>query len=165
MIKKLVIPLVAVALFIVGVGILLQKTSILPPNQTPPPSQSRPTATINGRDIAVELASTTEEKGKGLGGRDTLDTNSGMLFVFGTSNNPQTFWMKGMLIPLDLIWIKDGSIIKIDKNVPAPSVNTPDNKLKTYSAGLPIDYVLEVNGGFSDTNSILVGNSVTLSGI
>jgi uncharacterized membrane protein (UPF0127 family) len=73
--------------------------------------------------------------------------------------------MKDMLIPLDFIWVANGKIVKIDKNVPAPAPNTPDGNLKTYSPGTPIDYVLEVNAGFSDKNNIKVGDSVNLSGI
>ena len=82
-----------------------------------------------------------------------------MLFVFETKNVTPSFWMKDMQIPLDLIWIKDGKIVKIDKNAPVEK-DVPDNKLKIYSAGSPIDYVLEVNAGYSEKNIIGEGSSV-----
>ena len=64
-----------------------------------------------------------------------------------------------------MIWIADGKIVAINKNIPKPAPNTPDNQLKTYSPGQFIDRVLEVNAGFADKNKIKVGDSVDLSHI
>ncbi len=163
MTKKVILPIIATALFIAAVGILMQKTSVLAP--TPKPAESTSFVTVNGKEITVDTARTSEEREKGLSGIISLDKDSGMLFVFTDNSKTPVFWMKGMLIPLDIIWIKGGKIVRIDKNVPVPSADTPNNKIKTYSAGTPIDYVLEVNAGFSDSNSIKVGNSVTIGGI
>ena len=60
--------------------------------------------TINGKDIKVELALTQSQREKGLSGRNYLDKNSGMLFVFPQAGN-HSFWMKDTLIPLDIIWL------------------------------------------------------------
>lgn len=163
--KKLLIPLVATALFIVAVGLLIRKTSTIVPSTSPQPTQTGSTVTINKKLINVKVVKTSEERAKGLSGVSSLDTNSGMLFVFQDTDKTPTFWMKEMLIPLDIIWIKDGKIIRIDKNVPIPAPKTPDNKLKIYSAGVKVNYVLEVNSGFSDSNSIKVGDEVIVSGI
>lgn len=163
MIKKIIISLVAVALFIVAVGIFLQKSSVIAP--TPVPISAKPTATINDVQVSLSLAKTAQEREKGLGGVTSLDPNTGMLFVFDNPDTPQAFWMKGMLIPIDMIWIKNDTIVRVDKNIPTPSPDTPDTMLKVYSAGIVVDYVLEVNGGFSDKNSIKQGDAVTFSGI
>jgi hypothetical protein len=160
--EKLIIPLVAVALFVVAIGIYLQKTGIVLVNSTPAPSV---TLSVNDNTVNVEPVITAEQRAKGLSGRSSLDPNSGMLFVFTKDDKAPTFWMKDMLISLDIIWIKDGKIIKIDKNVPAPTEGTPDSKLNTYSAGASVDYVLEVNSGFTDSHSIKVGDTVTVSGL
>lgn len=157
MIKQLILPFLGVIAFIVLVGLLLQHSSTLAPTQR--------TVTIGSKVINVEVASTEATREQGLSGRSSLPAGSGMLFVFESKNVNPIFWMKGMLIPLDFIWISGGKVIRIDKNVPAPSPNTSDSNLKLYSAGQPIDYVLEVNAGFSQLNSIKVGDSVTLSGI
>ena len=50
---------------------------------------------------------------------------------------------------LDIIWISNNKIVRIDKNV-EPEPNVIDSKLTKYPAPSEIDYVLEVNGGFSD---------------
>lgn len=157
----------AVVAFIVIVGILVQKSSLLGingPNITSPTTPPIKTISIGDTKIQVQIADTAETRTKGLSDYNSLKANEGMLFVFGGKSNP-VFWMKDMLIPLDIVWIGDGKIVRIDKNVPVPSPNTPDDKLKTYSAGQPIDYVLELNAGFSDANSIKVGSNVDLSGI
>lgn len=165
MIKKLILPLAGTAAFILAVGIFLQKASVLPSTSTPQNTTSKPTVTIGQTTVNVELAKTKSEKEKGLSNRSSLEGNSGMLFVFKTNEGAPSFWMKKMEIPLDIIWIRGGKIIKIDKNIPAPAPNTIDSDLKIYSAGTIVDYVLEVNAGFSDSNSIKTGDSVTFAGI
>jgi len=163
MTKKIIIPIIATALFIVAVGILIQRTRI-----TTLPTQivkEEPSVTISNTKISVSLARTQQERERGLSGTSSLDTNSGMLFIFEDKDISPVFWMKDTLIPLDIIWIAEGKIVKIDKNVPLASSDTPDNKLATYSAGRPVDYVLEVNSGFTDKSSIKVGDAVSVSGI
>jgi uncharacterized membrane protein (UPF0127 family) len=163
MIKQLFLPLAAVAAFIILVGVYTQKPSILNFNKAvPTASPQQKTVTIGNKSILVEVASTESARKKGLGGRSSLSQDSGMLFVFDLKDANPTFWMKDMLIPLDFIWIKGTKIVKIDKNVPIPAANTPDSKLDKIRPNQPVDYVLEVNGGFSDANSLKVGDSVTL---
>ena len=176
MFKQVFIPILAAIAFIVGVGIFLQRSStFFPPASSLPPSTTSPTPTttpgplksisVNGKKIYVEIASTPEAREKGLSGRSFLASDSGMLFTFGTTSISPIFWMKDMLIPLDFIWIKDGKVLKIDKNIQPPAPNTPDNQLPEYAPGTPIDYVLEVNAGFCDQNGISVGSPVDLSQI
>jgi uncharacterized membrane protein (UPF0127 family) len=157
MIKQLLLPFLGVIVFIVFVGVLLQRSSTLVPTQK--------TVTIGSKVVNVEVASTEASREQGLSGRTSLAADGGMLFVFESKQVNPTFWMKGMLIPLDFIWISGGKVVRIDKNVPIPSANTPDSNLILYTADQPIDYVLEVNAGFSQLNSIKIGDSVTLTGI
>src|ERR1044071_5405536 len=57
--------------------------------------------------VLVEIADTDQKRSLGLGGRASLAPDAGMLFIMPQRKKP-TFWMKGMLIPLDFIWI-DGN--------------------------------------------------------
>jgi len=161
MIKKVLISLLAVIVFIVALGVFIQKTSFNSAlnNQEIPIT---PSVTINDKVISVEVVKEPKDREKGLSGRESLGEYKGMLFVFDSSEKPPSFWMKDMLISLDIIWIRDGKIVRIDKAVPAPA---PDTKLKLYSPGQSIDYVLEVNSGLSEANSIIVGDPVSISGI
>lgn len=148
--------MVAVAAFIVAVGLFIQKSGSI---NTPNTAKSM---TVGGKSISIEIANTSELRTKGLSGRGSLGIDNGMLFVFDSQNVEPGFWMKDMLIPLDFIWINDGKVVKIDKNVPAPAAGTPDSSLTVYYPATPIDYVLEVNAGFSDANKLKVGSQVIL---
>lgn len=165
MTKTIIISLLATAAFIVAVGMFMKKGSSFLPSPSSQPSKMTASVSISNKEIDVELAKTKEERIKGLSGRSSLEENEGMLFVFEDETNASVFWMKDMLIPIDIIWINEGKIVRIDKNVAAPAKDTPDEDLKTYSAGKPVDFVLEVNAGFADSNSIKVGDNVIISGI
>ncbi len=167
MFKQLLLPLAAVALFIILVGLLTQNSGSINWSKYLPGATGvqKGTLVVGTKTLSVEIVNTETLREKGLSGRTSLPTESGMFFVFEAKKVNPTFWMKDMLIPLDIIWIADGKIIKIDKNIPAPSANTPDDKLKKFSANWPVDYVLEVNAGFADNNNIKVGDSVDLSKI
>ncbi len=168
MFKQVILPILAVVAFIIVVGVLIQKSSSLGLSRLfmpQPTSVPEKTVTINTAKISVQIADTKEKRVKGLSGVNSLPEDGGMLFVFESKGVTTLFWMKDMLIPLDIIWIGDGKVIKIDKNVPIPPTGYRDANIKTYSPGQPIDYVLEVNAGFSDKNKIKVGDTVDLSRI
>lgn len=166
MIKQLVIPFIAVAAFVVLVGYFTQRPGSinlgnLLPTASPTQAQTQ-NMTIGGKVIQVEIANTEGLREKGLGGRSSLDAERGMLFTFDKKQSMPIFWMKNMQIPIDIIWITGTKIIKIDKSVAIPAPNTPDNQIKRLSPNKPVDYVLEVNAGYSDTNNIKVGDSVII---
>lgn len=165
MTKNLIIYLVATAVFITVIGMFITNRFSFLPAQPAKNVEKGATVVINDKEISIEVSKTKEERAKGLSDRTSLDENSGMLFIFEEGTGSPVFWMKGMLMPIDIVWIDQDKIIRIDGSVPAPEANTPDDKLKTYSAGKSVDYVLEVNAGFCDTNSIKVGDSVTISGV
>lgn len=109
---------------------------------------------LNGRTINLELAQTPEQRATGLSGRDFLDANSGMLFIFA-KKEIYPFWMKDTHIPLDIIWISDNKIVEmatLDLQV--------DDVIPEYRPKNPANYVLEVNAGFALENNIQIGNKV-----
>lgn len=152
--KKIIFPILGVIVFISCVGILIKKSDSL---KTHSSEINYKEVKIKNILIKAEVAQSEDERKKGLSGRDNLAPDSGMLFVLGTKTQP-TFWMKGMKIPLDIIWIDDNKIVKIDKNIPSPQIDTPDDKLELYQSKQPVDYVLEVNAGFCDQNKIQIGD-------
>lgn len=152
--KKILIPLGAVI-----VALLVYRFFTTSPSKM---NVEQKTATIGTKKINLEIANTENLRQKGLGGREALNENSGMYFVFDEKPVMASFWMKNMLIPIDIIWIRNGKIVEIDKNVPFYPKDTPNNQLKTYSPTSPIDYVLEVNSGFSDKNNFTVGDPVQM---
>src|SRR3989344_6103875 len=164
MFKEIFLPILGVIAFIIVVGLFVQKSgSIVIPGVTPSTTTApTKTLTVKNKTINVEVVDTKDKRAKGLSGREELLADSGMLFIFDTKDITANFWMKDMKIAIDIIWINDNKVVKIDKSVPIPAEGISDNKLSVYSPGQPIDYVLEVNSGFSDLNNIKVGDNVDL---
>jgi len=124
------------------------------PATTPPAATRAPSATASpapvvelrypGGTLHVELADTAAARSVGLGGRDVLAPDAGMLFDLGTTRVP-TFSMRGMRFPLDMIWIDaDKRIVAVTPDVP---VQPADEPRRTYSPPRAVRYVLELNAG------------------
>ncbi len=117
--------------------------------------------TVDGAQFSVEIASTSVEQTRGLSYRPSLGVNDGMLFLFGTGST-QTFWMKDMNFPLDMIWISGDTIAGFTANIPAPASGTPLWELIVYPSPPDVDKVLEVNAGTVAKYNIKVGDTVSI---
>ena len=118
--------------------------------------EKKPIVKIGYIEIPVEVVRTDEAIRKGLSGRSYLPANMGMLFVF---NEPDIyhFWMPDMHFSIDIIWIENDKIVAIHKDV-SPQFD-PKNP-RFYSPPKPVSYVLELNAGFTENNSLSVGDTV-----
>jgi YVTN family beta-propeller protein len=104
--------------------------------------------------VFVEVQDDREEFPRGLMFRNHLPWNAGMLFAFN-EEEPQTFWMKNTLIPLDMIFVDSSSkIIDIKENVPP----CEQEECPNYTSIEPAQYVLEVNAGFVQEKGIKIGD-------
>jgi hypothetical protein len=106
--------------------------------------------------VDVDIADTDVKRSRGLSGRSFLGDYEGMLFVFDSEvSNP--FWMKDMLIPLDIMFIDSQNyIVDIAKSQqPCSGIYCPP-----IASTEPFQYVLEVNSGFSEENNIEEGYRV-----
>jgi uncharacterized membrane protein (UPF0127 family) len=102
----------------------------------------------------VEMATTPQEQETGLMFRTAVPADSGMLFVFPTVQ-PEPFWMKNTLVPLDMVFINpDGTIRAIAEN-------TVPYSLAPVDSGGPVLAVLELEGGITAKDDISVGDRVT----
>ena len=118
-----------------------------------------PSLRLHNRRIAVSLATTEEARNRGLGGVTTLERNQGMLFVFDDTGN-HFFWMKDMLIPIDILWIDDAwNVVHIEHNV------SPESYPKTFGSPLPARYVLEVAAGVAQQSGVRAGDTVDADGV
>lgn len=116
---------------------------------------------INDNVLGVEVANTPASRAKGLGGRDSLGSDSGMLFIFDKAGK-YSFWMKGMHLALDFIFIDQGKVVDVLTNIPSPEPNLKDENLPIYQPRVPVKMVLEVNSGYVSSHEIKVGDSVYL---
>jgi uncharacterized membrane protein (UPF0127 family) len=84
-----------------------------------------------------------------------------MLFVYSAPGN-RIFWMKGMSIPIDILWARNGQIVFIEHQVPPPSPMAGDRSLKRYGKGIQADMVLELPAGYAVNHTISPGQSIRL---
>jgi hypothetical protein len=102
----------------------------------------------------VEVASTREQRARGLMFRKELPERRGMLFDFGREQEIR-MWMKDTLIPLDMIFIEsDGRVLRIEQNAERES-------LSVISSGGPARLVLEVKAGTAKRFGISAGDRVS----
>lgn len=124
-------------------------------------NENIPFVSINGKKIIVELAKTPLEQATGLGFRDSLGKDDGMLFVFEEKTAPG-FWMKNMEFPIDIVWISGDAVVGVSENIQPPADAAEEN-LPVYSPPAPVNYVLEVNAGFAEENGIKAGDKISIN--
>jgi uncharacterized membrane protein (UPF0127 family) len=107
--------------------------------------------------ILLELATTPEQRARGLMFRQSLPDNQGMLFIFeGQSSGP--FWNMNTLIPLSIAYIdRDGTILDL-QDMRAQSPGSPPD---IYPPAKPYFYALEANQGWYANNGVAVGDVLT----
>ncbi len=105
------------------------------------------------KGIDVEIAETPETRHTGLMYRNSMEESQGMLFIFD-KEEPQGFYMKNTIMPLDIIFINGKKeIVKIYKNTtPFSEDDLPSIK--------PILYLVEVKAGFTDKYNIKEGDAI-----
>lgn len=104
--------------------------------------------------FSVEMATTEEEKQKGLMYRKELADGKGMLFDFSPEQQI-SMWMKNTYISLDMIFIRaDGRILRIAEN-------TEPESTRIISSGGPARAVLEVPAGTARKYGIAPGDRVS----
>ncbi len=114
---------------------------------TPPPAlgpEIQAAASIGACELYLEVADDPEERAVGLMGRESLGRDRGMLFVYA-NDQVLSFWMKGTLIPLDIIFINGASVV-VDVQTMRPERETAPDLPITRSAA-PARYAIEVNEG------------------
>ncbi len=112
---------------------------------------------IQGLDINATIVSTNDDQKRGLGKKESLPLNEGMIFVFDQPG-VYSFWMKDMKFAIDIIWMDENKkVVDIAPNV-VPEPGKSDRDLTLYKPKESAKYVLEVNAGLSSLNNIQVGD-------
>lgn len=142
--RSRLIAILASALILAGIFFLWSREHAVAPAQA--------LLAADGRVFRLEVSETAEKRALGLGERDTLCPDCGMLFLFETPGE-YSFWMKGMRFPLDIIWLSGDRIVHIERSIPADSG-------KTYFPGAEADRVIELNAG--QAAGLDIGESVGL---
>lgn len=115
-------------------------------------------STLLGVDVAWEMPTIRQ----GLSGRESLDKDSGMLFMMAQAQGKTgnwTFNMKNCYIPLDLIFIDSSWLIVGIVH------SAPPGSIYGFGIGMHSAFVLEVNGGWSKKAGIKNGDRVEFLGL
>ena len=124
-----------------------------------------PYITIGDTTFTAEIADTPELRSKGLGERDSLPEQTGMLFVF-PNGQASSFWMFGMRFPLDFVWIgEDCTVADLTENVQHYPPDTPSSELEIINPASPAAYTFEINAGEVAQFGIEIGDSVQFHNI
>ena len=104
---------------------------------------------IEGHTLKAEVASTIEQRTRGLMYRRELAGNAGMLFVYQDKAR-LSFWMKNTFVPLSIAFIADdGRIVHIADMAPQTTTS--------HASPEAVRYALEVNRGWFENAGIKVG--------
>jgi len=118
------------------------------------------TVLLHGQRFSVELATDDTQRQRGLMMRQSLPANHGMLFVFPRMD-PQAFWMKNTLIPLDMLYFDAARrLVSMQLNVP-PCRADP---CPVYPSEGPARYVLELSGGTARGIGVQPGDELKIEG-
>ncbi len=156
--RLILILLLSAALLVLAAAAWKVRPSSAPASSIPN-THPQTTAHIRGRTFSLEVAATPSSREIGLSETDSLPVDRGMLFLYDTPDYYQ-FWMKGMKFPLDILFIRDSTIVTIARNVPPPS-DTGD--LPLYAPDEPANKVLEINAGLCDKYGIREGDTVEIT--
>lgn len=161
--KNLSLVMIPLALLII-VGIAVMTSGDSTPKKKSSPAVSACGAyrtdrvvQINGQAFNTEVASSSSEFDKGLGGRPCILPNQAMLFAFKQPGQ-YPFWMKGMKFPIDIIWISASHTVVAEEVDEQPSTY-PDKFVNQKSR--PAQYVLEVKANRTKELNINPGTSVS----
>ncbi|MDE1919186.1 MAG: DUF192 domain-containing protein [Patescibacteria group bacterium] len=123
---------------------------------TKPVTEPSATGEFGGVSLKIDYATADPARERGLGGRESVPGDYGMLFVF-PRDDTYGFWMKDMLVPIDMFWLDDkGQVVSI----------VEDAATSTYPfvfyPSAPARYVLETAAGFAKAHGIAPGTPLLL---
>lgn len=109
-----------------------------------PPEADNLLIEINDFQAKVAIANTPLKRIKGLSGKEEIQENEGMLFIFAQPGY-YAIWMKKMNFPIDIIWLDENlRIVEIKKNI------RPDSWPQSFTSSLSAQYVLELKSGVGE---------------
>ena len=119
------------------------------------------TILVGDEPLEVELSVEPWQTSLGLGYRNGLPDDRGMLFVFPDAG-PRSFWMQGMRFCIDIIWVNEGVIIGAYERVCPDPEGTPDAEKARYPSGQDVQFVLETPAGWLEEHGHRAGTPVEI---
>lgn len=118
--------------------------------------EGSPLLHAGNRTYTLEVAVDATQHAKGLGGRESLPHDAGMLFVFDMPG-AYCFWMKDMQFAIDIIWLDDTyKVVHLEQNV------SPKTHPSSFCPTQQARYVLELNAGEAKRSGISQGKTLDI---
>ena len=135
------------------------------------PSQSQPATediVIAGEKFRLEIAANEPAREKGLMGRDHIDPNGGMLFIYPQPKE-LSFWMANCIIDIDILFLDaKGRIVathKMKAEAPRKSGESQDEyeaRLKRYESKRLAQFAIELKAGTIDRLKLKPGQMIEM---
>lgn len=140
---------------IIGVGISsFFKLATANPTGCKVPYRNDVTIRAGYNTINAEIAKTSGQQDKGLGGRKCIGADQGMLFAFEKPDYYQ-FWMKDMKFAIDIVWISENKTVNdVSANI------SPKSYPKTFTSKSKSKYVLELQANRAQKLNITEGTNL-----
>lgn len=115
--------------------------------------------------LSALLAVTADQKTMGLMERQHLPDNTGMLFVYDSTQPPDAgFWMYRTRIPLDIAFLDSAGTVRAIRAM-TPCTTVVVQGCPTYSPNVGYRYAIEVNKGYFARHGIGVGSRLVLADV
>lgn len=120
--------------------------------------QPRTAVQLGSGIFQVHVAQDATSRMKGLSGVTSMGPNEGLLFVFDTEEK-HGIWMKGMKIPIDIVWLDSNKkVVHIVKDA------TPELSWdRVFEPTKPAKYVLELQAGATAEYAIKIGDTAVFT--
>lgn len=123
---------------------------------------------IGGRAFTLELVADPATRERGLGGRESIPEDGGMLFSFPDSRLRQ-FVMRDCLVPIDIIFLDGAGRIVAMHHMPVEEPQKPEEsrlqyemRLNRYSSRYNAQYAIELKGGMLENLNLQPGQQIDL---
>jgi len=123
---------------------------------------------IAGRWFHLELAADEPTRMKGLGGREFIEPDGGMLFVFPTAAK-RSFVMRDCPISIDIIFLDPSGRVVATHHMEAEEPRREgesdwqyEERLKRYSSRFASQFVIELAGGTLESLELKAGDRIAL---
>lgn len=111
----------------------------------------------SGSTFLVECVVTPAALKKGLSGRKTLASGTGMFFLFGRLQK-QSMWMPGMNFPIDIVWLDENLCVVHVTYAATPCIE--GNDCPSYSSEYSVLYAIETPAGDAKKYGFTVGTEL-----
>ncbi len=154
-----------------GTAVVLAVMFAAAPGPASRPAETQPAreeVVIAGELYRLELAADATTRARGLGGRETVPDDGGMLFVFPDTRH-RSFWMKDCVVDIDLVFLDTrGRIVALHKmkteppQGPRESIPAYERRLNLYASKRLTRFAIELKTGSIDRLKLETGQLIEL---